>query len=87
MAANTEFIGVIADALVSDQGEEATEWLEGGGRTRVPRIVAEWRATIEEGRWIERLEVLLVLRALRHETHWVEVLDGPDAERDINATR
>ena len=33
---------------------------------------------IEEGRWIERREDVLVLRALRHETHWVEVLGGPD---------
>ena len=37
-------------------------------------------AAIEEGRWIERIEDVLVLRALRHETHWVEVLGGPDAE-------
>ena len=80
MTANTKLIHVIAGALVAEHGEEATEWLDGGGRANVARIVAEWRGAIEEGRWIERLEDVLVLRALRHETHWVEVLGGPDAE-------
>ena len=80
MTSNTKLIGAIASALVAEHGEAATEWLEGGGRANVARIVAEWRAAIEEGRWIERLEDVLVLRALRHETHWVEVLGGPDAE-------
>ena len=40
MTANTKLIGAIA-ALVADHGEEATEWLEGGGRANVARIVAE----------------------------------------------
>ena len=80
MTANTKLIGAIADALVAEHGGEAAEWLEGGGRANVARIVTEWAAAIEEGRWIERLEDVLVLRALRHETHWVEALGGPDAE-------
>ena len=80
MTVDTKLIHVIAGALVAEHGEEATEWLEDGGRANVARIAAEWRAAIEEGRWIERLEDVLVLRALRHETHWVEVLGGPDAE-------
>ena len=80
MTANTKLIQAIAGALVAEHGEEATEWLEGGGRANVARIVAEWRAAIEEGRWTERLQDVLVLRALRHETHWVKVLGGPDAE-------
>ena len=76
MTANTELIGAIAGALVADHGEEATEWLDGGGRANVARIVAEWGAAIDEGRWIERIEDVLVLRALRRETHWVEVPGG-----------
>ena len=80
MTANTTLIHAIAHALIGEYGEEATGWLEDGGRANVERIVAEWRTAIEEGRWIERIEEVLVLRALRHETHWVEILGGPDAE-------
>ena len=80
MTANTTLIHAIAQALVGEYGEDATGWLEDGGRANVERIVAEWRTAIEEGRWIERTEDVLVLRALRHYEHWVEVLGGPDAE-------
>ena len=80
MTANTKLIHAIADALIDEYGEEATGWLEDGGRANVARILGEWRTAIEEGRWIERVEDVLVLRALRHESHWVEVLGGPDAE-------
>ena len=80
MTANTNLIHAITDALIGEYGEEATEWLEDGGRANVERILGEWHTAIEEGRWIERLEDVLVLRALRHESHWVEVLGGPDAE-------
>ena len=80
MTANTNLIHAIADALIDEYGEEATGWLEDGGRANVARILGEWRTAIEEGRWIERVEDVLVLRALRHEAHWVEVLGGPDAE-------
>ena len=83
MTTNTKLTCAIADALVGAYGRDATEWLESGGRANVERIVAEWRAAIEEGGWIERLEDVLVLRALRHEEHWVEVLGGPDAEARI----
>ena len=31
-----------------------------------------------EGRWIERIEDVLVLRARRHQAQWVEILGGPD---------
>ena len=67
-------------ALIGEYDEEATEWLEDGGRANIERIVAEWRAAIEEGHWVERLEDVLVLRALRHEEHWVTVLGGPNTE-------
>ena len=80
MTVNTKLIQDIAAALVAHHGDEATEWLDGGGRANVARIVAAWRAAIEEGCWIERLEDVLVLRAVRHETHWVEVLGGPDTK-------
>ena len=80
MTANTKLIHAIADALIGEYDEEATEWLEDGGRANIERIVAEWRAAIAEGRWVERLEDVLVLRALRHEEHWVTVRGGPDTE-------
>ena len=80
MTANTKLIDAISGALIAEHGEDATEWLGGGGRANVERIVAEWRAAIDEGGWIERIEDVLVLRALRHEAHRVEVLGGPDAE-------
>ena len=80
MTTNAKLTHVIADALIGAYGEEAAEWLEDGGRANVERILAEWRTAIEEGGWIERIEDVLVLRALRHEAHWVEVLGGPDAE-------
>ena len=83
MTANTKLIHAIADALIDEYGEEATGWLEDGGRANVERILGEWRTAIEEGRGIEGVEDVLVLRALRHETHWVEVLGGPDAEAFI----
>ena len=60
MTANTKLIHAIADALIAEYDEEATEWLEDGGRANIERIVAEWRAAIEEGRWVERLEDVLV---------------------------
>ena len=80
MTLNTKLIHAIARALVGEYAEEAIWWLEDRGRANVGRIVAEWRTAIEEGRWIERLEDVLVLRALRHETHRVEILGGPDTE-------
>ena len=50
MTANTKLIHAIADALIAEHGEEATQWLEDGGRANVERIVAEWHAAITEGR-------------------------------------
>ena len=41
MTANTKLIHAIADALVGEYGEEATEWLECGGRANVERILGE----------------------------------------------
>ena len=80
MAANRKLIHAITDALIAEHGDNAVDWLDDGGRANVERIIAEWHAAIEEDRWIERIEDVLVLRALRHDTHWVEVLGGPDAE-------
>ena len=80
MTANTKLIQAIADALIGEYDEEATEWLEDGGRANIERIVAERRTAIEQGRLVERLEDVLVLRALLHEEHWVTVLGGPDIE-------
>ena len=47
MTANTKLIGATVSALVAEHGEEATEWLDGGGRANVTRAIAEWRAAIE----------------------------------------
>ena len=54
MTANTKLIGALAGALVAEHGEEATKWLEGGGRATVARIVVEWRAAIEGGGPLDR---------------------------------
>jgi len=85
MNANTHLIHTIADALIEAHGEDATEWLEGGGRAEVERSVAGWRAAIAEGAWIDRPEDILVLRALRHVEHTVEVAGGARIEARIRA--
>ena len=51
MTANTKLIGAIADALVAEHGEEAAEWLEGGGRAHVARIVSHPRTAGVEVRF------------------------------------
>ena len=76
MNANTHLIHAIADALIEAHGEDALDWLEGGGRAAVERGVAGWRAAIAEGAWIDRPADLLVLRALRHVEHVVELAGG-----------
>ena len=76
MNANTHLIHAIADALIEAHGEDATDWLEGGGRAEVERGVAGWRAAIAEGAWIDRPADILVLRALRHVEHVVELEGG-----------
>ena len=73
MNANTHLIHAIADALIEADGEDALDWLEGGGRAAVERGVAGWRAAIAEGAWIHRPADILVLRALRHVEHVVEL--------------
>ena len=85
MNANTHLIHAIADALIEAHGEDATEWLECGGRAAVERGVAGWRAAIAEGAWIDRPEDLLVLRALRHVEHTVELAGGARIEARIRA--
>jgi len=85
MNANTHLVHAIADALIEAHGEDATEWLECGGRAEVERCVAGWRATIAEGAWIDRPEDVLVLRALRHVEHTVELEGGARIEARIRA--
>ena len=65
MTANTKLIHAIVDGLIGEYGEDATEWLDDGGRANVERVLAEWGAAIEEGRWIERVEDVLVLSGRR----------------------
>ena len=76
MTANIHLIHAIADALIEAHGEDATEWLECGGRAEVERGLAGWRAAIAEGAWIDRPADILVLRALRHVEHVVELEGG-----------
>ncbi len=85
MNANTHLIHAIADALIEAHGEDATEWLEGGGRAEVERGVVGWLAAIAEGAWIDRPEDILVLRALRHVEHVVELEGGARIEARIRA--
>ena len=85
MNANTHLIHAIADALIEAHGEDAIDWLEGGGRAEVERGVAGWRAAIAEGAWIDRPADLLVLRALRHVEHVVELAGGARIEARIRA--
>ena len=85
MNANTHLIHAIADALIEAHGEDAIDWLEGGGRAEVERGVAGWRAAIAEGAWIHRPADLLVLRALRHVEHVVELAGGARIEAWIRA--
>ena len=73
MTTNTNLIHAIADALIKAHGQDRTEWFECGGRAKVERGVAGWRAAIEDGAWIDRPEDILVLRALRHVEHTVEL--------------
>ena len=85
MNANTHLIHAIADGLIEAHGEDAIDWLEGGGRAEVERGVAGWRAAIAEGAWIARPADLLVLRALRHVEHVVELEGGARIEARIRA--
>ena len=73
MTTNTNLIHAIADALIETHGQDGTEWLECGGRAKVERGVAGWRAAIEDGAWTDRPEDILVLRALRHVEYTVEL--------------
>ena len=85
MNANTHLIQAIADALIEAHGEDATEWLEGEGRAEIARGVAGWRAAIAEGAWIHRPADILVLRALRHVEHILELAGGACIEARLRA--
>ena len=83
MTANTNLIHAIADALIEAHGQDATEWLECGGRATVERGLAVWRASIANGAWVDRPEDILVLRVLRHVEHTVEFAGGARIEARI----
>ena len=85
MTANTNLIHAIADALIEAHGQDATEWLECGGRATVERGLAGWRAAITNRAWIDRPEDILVLRALRHVEHTVELAGGARIEARIRS--
>ena len=85
MTTNTNLIHAIADALIETHGQDGTEWLECGGRAKVERGVAGWRAAIGDGAWIDRPEDIFVLRALRHVEHTVELAGDARIEPRIQA--
>ena len=85
MTANSNLLHTIADALIEAHGQDTTEWLECGGRAAVELGVAGWRAAIEEGAWIHEPEDILVLRALRHVEHTVELAGDARIEARIRA--
>ena len=85
MTTNTHVIHAIADALIETHGQDATEWLECGGRAAIEREVTGWRAAIAEATWIDRPEDVLVLRALRHIEHTI-VLTGSEGNRPAAPT-
>ena len=85
MTTNTYLLHAIADALIETHGQDATEWLECGGRAEVERGITGWRAAIGEGAWIDEPEDILVLRALRHIEHTVELAGGTHIEACIRA--
>ena len=85
MARNTHLIHAIADALIEAHGQDATEWLDCGGRAAIERGVAGWRAAISEAAWIDRPEDVLVLRALRHIEHTMVLTGGEDIAARIRA--
>ena len=85
MARNTHLIHAIADALIEAHGQDATEWLECGGRAAIERGVAGWRAAISKAAWIDRSEDVLVLRALRHIEHTMVLTGGEDIAARIRA--
>ena len=85
MTTDDSLIHAIADALIEAHGQDATEWLECGGRTAIEHRVAGWCAAIAEDAWIGRPEDILVLRALRHVDHTVELTGGNGIEARIRA--
>ena len=85
MTATRNLIHAIADALIEADRQDATEWLDCGGRAAVERGVAGWRTAIEEGAWVHQPEDILVLRALRHIEHAVELTGGSRIETRIRA--
>ena len=85
MSTNANFIHAMADVLIVTHGQNATEWLECGGRAAMDHGVAGWRAEIVEEAWLHRSEDVLVLRALRNIEHVVELVGGARIESRIRA--
>ena len=59
MTTSADLIHAIADALIEAHGQDATEWLDCGGRAAVERDLARWRVAIADGAWIDRPEDIL----------------------------
>ena len=85
MTTNSYLIHAIADILIEAHGQDGTEWLQCGGRAKVERGVAGRRAAIGDGAWTDRPEDILVLRALRHVEHTVELAGDARIEPRIRA--
>ena len=85
MTANTNLVHATTDALIEAHGQDATEWLECGSRAAIERSVAASRAAIEEGRCIDRPDDILVLPALRHVEHAIELTEDARTEDRFRA--
>ena len=85
MTANTNLIHAIADALIETRGQDGTEGLRCGGRAKIERGVAGWRAAIGDGAWTDRPEDTLVLRALQRLEHTGELAGDARIEPRIRA--
>ena len=85
MTTYTNLIHAIADALIETYGQDGTEWLECGGRAKVERGVGGRRVATGDGVWTDRPEDILVLRALRHVEHTVELAGDARFEPRVRA--
>ena len=85
MSTNADLFHAISDALIVAHGQNATEWIEGGGPAAIGRGVAGWHAEIAQDAWLDLSEDVLSLRALRHIEHVVELAGGAPIKARIGA--
>ena len=85
MSTDADLFQAIVDAPIEAHGQSVTEWLECGGRAAIECGVAGWRSETAEDAWLDRREDVLVLRALQHIEHVVELAGGARIKARIRA--